>query len=361
MNYQVLARKWRPQIFNEIEGQKHIVTALTNSILNKRIHHSFLFYGTRGTGKTSTARILAKTLNCTNKTTENPCRICQNCQDIENNKFFDLIEIDGASKTKVDDIKDILENIQYSPIQGKYKIYLIDEVHMLSKHSFNALLKYLDEPPQHIKFILATTNLDKIPQTIISRCLLFNFKPISQSTIYQTIKKILNKEEIIFENLAIKNIALYAKGSLRDGLNFTDHAIAMSQGNLTNDVILNITGNISDTKTMELLLSIINKDGMLLINSINSIATLQPNWERVLLNILKFLHHIAMVQLFDVTWKNNDLNKTEECTLITLSKTISPKIIRKYYQELIIGVKELKFAPTDQIGFEMSLLRIFDI
>ncbi|CAL4324929.1 DNA polymerase III subunit tau, partial [isoform gamma] [Buchnera aphidicola (Eriosoma lanigerum)] len=361
MNYKVLARKWRPQSFDQISGQKHIIQAINNSLLINKIHHAWLLYGIRGTGKTSIARILAKTLNCTNLTNIQACRICNNCINIENGTFLDLIEVDAASRTKIEDMKDLLNNIHYAPIKGKYKIYLIDEIHMLSKHSFNALLKNIEEPPDYIKFIFATTNIEKIPKTIISRCLQFNLKPISESEICKRIKKILIQENITFEENAIKHIAIFSEGSLRDGLSLTEHAIALGKGNISTNLVYEITGSISDQLAIQIVSALLNNNTELIINIFNEMNQNNIEWDQILSTILRILHHIAMIQSFPLMWKNTNINKIHNNILQNLIHTISPITIHKCYQELIIGKKELKFAPNAKIGVEMALLRLINL
>ncbi|CAL4324857.1 DNA polymerase III subunit tau, partial [isoform gamma] [Buchnera aphidicola (Eriosoma grossulariae)] len=361
MKYQVLARKWRPQNLDQIAGQKNIIQAIKNSFILNRIHHAWLLYGMRGTGKTSIARILAKILNCKNKNNEIACRICTNCKNIEKGTFLDLIEVDAASRTKVEDMKDLLKNIQYLPIEGQLKIYLIDEVHMLSRHSFNALLNYIEEPPIHVKFILATTNIEKVPKTIISRCLQLNLKPIKELEIIDKIKYILKKEKINFEEHAIKYIARVSEGSLRDALSLTEHAILIGKGMISVQLILVITGSLHDHQSIKIITALLNNHTVSITYIFKKINQLNIEWDQILLNILRILHQIAMIQSFQSTWDNYEFSKTNHNQLIYLAKSISPLLIHKSYQELLLGRKELPFAPNSKIGVEMSLLRLINI
>ena len=242
MSYQVLARKWRPKTFADVVGQQHVLTALANGLRENRLHHAYLFSGTRGVGKTSIARLFAKGLNCVNGVTAEPCGVCEHCKAIEEGNFIDLIEIDAASRTKVEDTRELLDNVQYKPVLGRYKVYLIDEVHMLSRHSFNALLKTLEEPPEYVKFLLATTDPHKLPVTILSRCMQFHLKALEPSQIANHLGYILNQEQIPFESLALDKLANAAQGSLRDSLSLTDQAIAMSNGNVTLNIVNEMLG-----------------------------------------------------------------------------------------------------------------------
>ncbi|HXK00538.1 MAG TPA: DNA polymerase III subunit gamma/tau, partial [Buchnera sp. (in: enterobacteria)] len=282
MNYQILARKWRPQSFDQVVGQKYILQAISNSLSLGQIHHAWLFSGPRGTGKTTISRLLAKSLNCIDGITSTPCRTCANCQNIEKGIFLDLLEVDAASKTKIEDIRELLDNIQYSPIQGRFIIYLIDEIHMLSKHSFNCLLKILEEPPKHVKFILATTNPEKIPRTIISRCLQFNLKELETTEIFIKLKKILNYEKIIYDIKALKIISRTASGSLRDALNLTEQAISIGKGSISIKNITNMLGTINETQSLTLTIAILQQDANKIISLINTFNIQGIHWEEVL-------------------------------------------------------------------------------
>ena len=308
MSYQVLARKWRPQTFADVVGQEHVLTALANGLSLGRIHHAYLFSGTRGVGKTSIARLLAKGLNCETGITATPCGVCDNCREIEQGRFVDLIEIDAASRTKVEDTRDLLDNVQYAPARGRFKVYLIDEVHMLSRHSFNALLKTLEEPPEHVKFLLATTDPQKLPVTILSRCLQFHLKALDVEQIRHQLEHILNEEHIAHEPRALQLLARAAEGSLRDALSLTDQAIASGDGQVSTQAVSAMLGTL-----------------------------------------------IAMVQLSPAAL-GNDMAAIE-LRMRELARTIPPTDIQLYYQTLLIGRKELPYAPDRRMGVEMTLLR----
>ena len=297
MSYQVLARKWRPRNFSELAGQEHVQRALINALESDRLHHAFLFTGTRGVGKTTIARILAKSLNCEKGISATPCGECSACREINEGRFIDLIEVDAASKTKVEDTRDLLENVQYAPTRGRYKVYLIDEVHMLSTHSFNALLKTLEEPPPHVKFLLATTDPQKLPVTILSRCLQFNLKRLPADLITEYLEKILQQEKIIFDNTAIALIAEAADGSMRDALSLLDQAIAYGGGELKDAEVRTMLGTVDKTHVFELLQALANRDSTLLLNSIEQLASHSADFENALNEILSLLHRIALTQI----------------------------------------------------------------
>lgn len=361
MNYQILARKWRPQSFNQVIGQKYILQAISNSLSLGRIHHAWLFSGPRGTGKTTISRLLAKSLNCADGITSTPCRKCTNCKSIEKGVFLDLLEVDAASKTKIEDIRELLDNIQYSPIQGRFIIYLIDEIHMLSRHSFNSLLKTLEEPPKHVKFILATTNPEKIPKTIISRCLQFNLKELETAEILTKLKKILDYENIIYDIKALTMISRTASGSLRDALNLTEQAISIGQGSISIKNITHMLGTINETQSLILTIAILKKNANKIISLLDTFNVQGINWEEVLIEVLRTLHHIAMLQKIPLLWKNDCYDVNENNLLLKISNTVNNVDIQSYYTMLISGRKELHMAPNYKIGLEMILLRTLNI
>ncbi|XUK72431.1 DNA polymerase III subunit gamma/tau [Erwinia rhapontici] len=297
MSYQVLARKWRPQAFTEVVGQQHVLTALANGLSLGRIHHAYLFSGTRGVGKTTIARLLAKGLNCETGITATPCGKCDNCREIEQGRFVDLIEIDAASRTKVEDTRDLLDNVQYAPARGRFKVYLIDEVHMLSRHSFNALLKTLEEPPEHVKFLLATTDPQKLPVTILSRCLQFHLKALDQEQIRGQLEHVLQAEQISAETRALQLLARAADGSMRDALSLTDQAIAMGQGQVTTSTVNDMLGTLDDEQPLALIEALVHADGAEVMALLNQAAARGVEWEALLVEMLTLLHRVAMIQL----------------------------------------------------------------
>ena len=297
MSYQVLARKWRPQTFADVVGQEHVLTALANGLSLGRIHHAYLFSGTRGVGKTTIARLLAKGLNCETGITATPCGQCDNCREIEQGRFVDLIEIDAASRTKVEDTRDLLDNVQYAPARGRFKVYLIDEVHMLSRHSFNALLKTLEEPPPHVKFLLATTDPQKLPVTILSRCLQFHLKALDVDQIRQQLETVLTAEQITSDARALQLLARAADGSMRDALSLTDQAIAMGQGQVTAATVSQMLGTLDDEQPLAILEALVSADGEKVMAQVAQAASRGVDWENLLVETLALLHRIAMVQL----------------------------------------------------------------
>ncbi|QCI26891.1 DNA polymerase III subunit gamma/tau [Buchnera aphidicola (Thelaxes californica)] len=362
MTHKILSKKWRPQSFHEITGQHFVVKALKNSLILNKIHQAWIFYGTRGIGKTSLARILAKSLNCIKLSQGEPCKKCSHCKAIEKGNFIDLIEIDGASKTKVEDIKEILENIQYSPIQGLYKIYLIDEVHMLSKHSFHALLKTLEEPPKHVKFILATTDIKKVPETIISRCLSFSLKTLNETEIFCHIKNILKQENIEYEEKGIKIIAEQSKGSIRDALNILEQAIAIGNGKVNSIQIFQMFGIIENKIIFLITQSLLLRDFKYILNFIQKTKDFEINWKDLLINIMKTIHQIILIKHINHQEKKNDYDKYhKKKTIFNLANSCHMNQLHLYYRILIVGLKEIELAPTQKIGAEMTLLRILNI
>lgn len=355
MSYQVLARKWRPQTFHQLVGQEHVKQALVNALNEQRLHHAYLFTGTRGVGKTTIARIFAKSLNCDEGITSNPCGQCQSCLDIEAGKFIDLIEIDAASRTKVEDTREILDNVQYAPTRGRYKVYLIDEVHMLSKHSFNALLKTLEEPPEHVKFLLATTDPQKLPITILSRCLQFNLNAMSQSQIVSQLTHILPQEQIQFEEPALKALAKAADGSMRDALSLTDQAIAQTNAQLTLAAVQEMLGLMDVSHAVSILASVLCQDAPAVLDEVAQIAVKNGNYLAVLDDLIALLHAIQLTQLVPQAAK---ISVFSESDIATLSEQINPQQVQLFYQLLLNGKKDLQWAPEQKLGFEMVLLRL---
>ncbi|EFQ1214807.1 DNA polymerase III subunit gamma/tau [Salmonella enterica subsp. enterica serovar Kentucky] len=355
MSYQVLARKWRPQTFADVVGQEHVLTALANGLSLGRIHHAYLFSGTRGVGKTSIARLLAKGLNCETGITATPCGVCDNCREIEQGRFVDLIEIDAASRTKVEDTRDLLDNVQYAPARGRFKVYLIDEVHMLSRHSFNALLKTLEEPPAHVKFLLATTDPQKLPVTILSRCLQFHLKALDVEQIRHQLEHILNEEHIAHEPRALQLLSRAADGSLRDALSLTDQAIASGDGQVSTQAVSAMLGTLDDDQALSLVEAVVDANGERVMSLINEAAARGIEWEALLVEMLSLLHRIAMVQLSPAAL-GSDMAAIEQ-RMRELARTVPPGDLQLYYHTLLIGRKELPWAPDRRMGVEMTLLR----
>ncbi|WP_434795761.1 DNA polymerase III subunit gamma/tau [Citrobacter europaeus] len=355
MSYQVLARKWRPQTFADVVGQEHVLTALANGLSLGRIHHAYLFSGTRGVGKTSIARLLAKGLNCETGITATPCGVCDNCREIEQGRFVDLIEIDAASRTKVEDTRDLLDNVQYAPARGRFKVYLIDEVHMLSRHSFNALLKTLEEPPAHVKFLLATTDPQKLPVTILSRCLQFHLKALDVDQIRHQLEHILKEEHIAHEPRALQLLARAADGSLRDALSLTDQAIASGDGQVSTDAVSTMLGTLDDDQALSLVEAVVAADGERVMTLVNDAAARGIEWEALLVEMSALLHRIAMVQLSPAAL-GSDMAAIEQ-RMRELARIVPPTDVQLYYQTLLIGRKELPYAPDRRMGVEMTLLR----
>ena len=355
MSYQVLARKWRPQAFADVVGQEHVLTALANGLSLGRIHHAYLFSGTRGVGKTSIARLLAKGLNCETGITSTPCGQCDNCREIEQGRFVDLIEIDAASRTKVEDTRDLLDNVQYAPARGRFKVYLIDEVHMLSRHSFNALLKTLEEPPSHVKFLLATTDPQKLPVTILSRCLQFHLKALDVEQIQQQLAHVLQQEQIAAEPRALHLLARAADGSMRDALSLADQAIAMGQGSVTRDTVAQMLGTLDDEQPLALIEALVDGQGEQVMALLNQAASRGVEWEALLVEMLRLLHRIAMVQLLPSSLSEDDLSQADR--LRELARVLPPADVQLYYQTLLMGRKDLPLAPDRRLGVEMTLLR----
>lgn len=351
MSYQVLARKWRPKNFSEVVGQSHVLTALENGLKENRLHHAYLFSGTRGVGKTSIARLFAKGLNCVNGITADPCGECENCKAIEAGNFIDLIEIDAASRTKVEDTRELLDNVQYKPVVGRYKVYLIDEVHMLSRHSFNALLKTLEEPPEYVKFLLATTDPQKLPVTILSRCMQFHLKALDEPQISAHLNRVLTAENIPFDAPALDKLAKAAQGSIRDSLSLTEQAIAMGNGKVSTDVVNSMLGLLDEDQPIEIIYALHQGNGERLMKTIQTVAEKAGDWDELLAETAEKLHQIALMQLLakSATDENDHLG--------FLAKHISPEDVQFFYQVIVSGRKELASAPNRRIGAEMTLLR----
>ena len=355
MSYTALARKWRPKKFAELVGQEHVRRALVNALETGRVHHAFLFTGTRGVGKTTIARIFAKCLNCEKGVTPEPCGVCSSCVEIDSGRFVDLIEVDAASRTKVDDTRELLDNVQYAPTRGRYKVYLIDEVHMLSTHSFNALLKTLEEPPPHVKFLLATTDPQKLPVTVLSRCLQFNLKRMPVGQIAEHMKALLEKEGVAFEPAGLRLVAQAADGSMRDGLSLLDQLIAFGGGKAGEEEARAMLGTISRDhveRLAELLASMNVQDLMKCARSLEEFA---PDYAQVLDELAGLLVRVAMKQTVS-EFEGDDLYAPE--LLERLAKALSPEDIQLYYQTAIIGRRDLALAPDPRTGFEMTLLRM---
>ena len=355
MSYTALARKWRPKRFDELTGQEHVLQALSNALATQRVHHAFLFTGTRGVGKTTIARILAKCLNCDTGMTPTPCGTCATCREIDEGRFVDLIEVDAASRTKVEDTRELLENVQYAPTRGRYKVYLIDEVHMLSNNSFNALLKTLEEPPPHVKFLLATTDPQKLPVTVLSRCLQFNLKRLPVSLIAQRMKFILDAENLGYEAPGIRLLAEAADGSMRDGLSLLDQLLAFGGGRATEAAARAMLATV-DRKQVEQLLKLIGSgDAQTVLAFARSLEEWAPDYADMLDEIASLLVQVAMKQALPA-YEGDELHP--ESLLAELAAAISPEDVQLHYQTVILGRRDLAWAPDPRSGFEMTLLRI---
>jgi len=357
MSYIVLARKWRPKRFAEMVGQEHVLRALANALDSGKVHHAFLFTGTRGVGKTTIARILAKSLNCeTAGVSSNPCGVCAACREIDEGRFVDLIEVDAASRTKVDDTRDLLDNVQYAPTRGRYKVYLIDEVHMLSNHSFNALLKTLEEPPPHVKFLLATTDPQKLPVTVLSRCLQFSLKRLPASLIAERLKFIAGAENLAFDPAAMALLARAAEGSMRDALSLLDQLIAFGGGALNEVDARAMLGTIDRGHVGRLIDALARADGPALLAEVKELDRDAPDYDRALVELAAFLQRIAIVQIVpDAALQDEEFDAD---SLTRLAQSISPEDAQLYYQIALGGRRDLAMAPEPRAGFEMTLLRM---
>ena len=356
MSYVALARKWRPKRFAEMVGQEHVLRALSNSLDSGKVHHAFLFTGTRGVGKTTVARILAKSLNCETGVSANPCGICAACREIDEGRFVDLIEVDAASRTKVDDTREMLDNVQYSPTRGRYKVYLIDEVHMLSNHSFNALLKTFEEPPPHVKFLLATTDPQKLPVTVLSRCLQFSLKRLPATLIGERLKFIAAAEKLEFEPAAVALLARAAEGSMRDALSLMDQLIAFGGGTLNEANTRAMLGTIDRGHVTRIIEALSRQDGPALLAQVRELDRDAPDYDRALIELAAFLQRIAIVQIVPDAAQQDEEFDAESLT--RLSRAMSPEDVQLYYQIALGGRRDLAMAPEPRVGFEMSLLRM---
>lgn len=355
MSYQVLARKWRPQTFRDLVGQEHVVQALVNGLDQDRVHHAFLLTGTRGVGKTTIARILAKCLNCEQGVSSQPCGECSSCIDVDEGRFIDMMEIDAASKTKVDDTRELLETVQFTPTRGRYKVYIIDEVHMLSGHSFNALLKTLEEPPPHVKFVLATTDPQKLPITILSRCLRFSLTRLLPGQIGDYLGKILQAESIEAEEAAILRIARAADGSMRDGLSLLDQAIAFGGGSLKDAEVASMLGSIDHKHVAAIIDALINADANALLEKVDELSLQSRNLESVLDEVAEAMHRIALLHAAPGF---RDPERADWESLVERAENISPEDAQLYYQIAITGRRDMGIAPDPRTGLEMTLLRM---
>ena len=356
MSYQVLARKWRPRKFAELVGQEHVVRALTNALDTGRMHHAYLFTGTRGVGKTTIARIFAKSLNCERGESADPCGECAVCTAVDAGRFVDLLEIDAASNTGVDDVREVIENAQYAPARGRFKVYLVDEVHMLSKPAFNALLKTLEEPPPHVKFLLATTDPQKLPVTVLSRCLKFNLKRLLPEQISGQMRHILGAENIPYEDAAIAELARGADGSLRDGLSLLDQAIAYGGGSLRVDDVRAMLGSVARGQVLGLLDALAAGSGEALMAECTRIASFSPDFGGVLDDLASVLHRIQLIQL--IPGYRPDEDGSDDGALVALAQQLAPEDVQLYYQIATTGRRDLALAPDARTGFEMALLRM---
>ncbi|MCL6417272.1 DNA polymerase III subunit gamma/tau [Aestuariirhabdus sp. Z084] len=355
MSYQVLARKWRPRIFREMVGQTHVLQALINALDHDRLHHAYLFTGTRGVGKTTIARILAKCLNCEAGVSSEPCGQCGSCKEIEEGRFVDLIEVDAASRTKVEDTRELLDNVQYAPTRGRYKVYLIDEVHMLSTHSFNALLKTLEEPPPHVKFLLATTDPQKLPVTILSRCLQFSLKNMSPERVVSHLQHILEQEVIPFEEAALWQLGRSADGSMRDALSLTDQAIAYGGGRVTEQEVSVMLGTIDQSQVYQIIEALVAGNVTDSLSAVNSLAEFSPDFAKVLSDMLSVMHRMALAQALPDAVDNSQGDRDR---VLQLASRVTAEDLHLFYQIALVGRKDLPLAPDPKAGFEMVLLRM---
>lgn len=351
----VLARKWRPKNFAQLAGQEHVVQALSNALSQNRLHHAYLFTGTRGVGKTTIARIFAKSLNCLTGITATPCGECSACKEIDSGRFVDLIELDAASNTQVDSMRELLESALYAPTSARFKVYIIDEVHMLSKSAFNAMLKTLEEPPAHVKFILATTDPQKIPVTVLSRCLQFNLKQLPPALIAGHLQYVLEQEQIAFDVAAVNLVARAASGSMRDALSLMDQAIAFSAGSVAEDVVRNMLGAIDQSYLFELLTALQQQNGSQLLAVADNMASRSIAFDAALQELASLLHRIALAQTVPQAIAEDDPNRA---AVLELARIFSPEDVQLFYQIAIHGRDEIDLAPDEYAGFTMTLLRM---
>lgn len=355
MSYQVLARKWRPRTFEDMVGQEHVLQALIHALESQRLHHAYLFTGTRGVGKTTIGRLLARCLNCETGITAKPCGVCGSCREIQEGRFVDLIEIDAASRTGVDDMRELTDNVQYSPTRGRFKVYLIDEVHMLTNQSFNAFLKTLEEPPEHVKFLLATTDPQKLPVTVLSRCLQFNLKRMTPEHIAGHLNHVLTAEKIPFEEPALWLLARAADGSMRDALSLTDQAIAFGNQQLAASDVSSMLGTINQRDIESLVGTLVGRDGPALLTEISRIADFAPDYGVILADLLSLFHRVTMEQVVPGS-ADNALGDAHQ--IQALAKKLSAEDAQLFYQVALMGRKDLAITPDARMGFEMTLLRM---
>lgn len=355
MAYQVLARKWRPRRFSDLVGQAHVVGALVNALKQNRLHHAYLLTGTRGVGKTTIARILAKSLNCDQPHEGEPCGQCASCTQIDSGRFVDLLEIDAASNTGIDNIREVLENAQYAPTAGKYKVYIIDEVHMLSKSAFNAMLKTLEEPPEHVKFILATTDPHKVPITVLSRCLQFVLRNLNIEQVAGHLKHVLTQENIVFEDKALHLLGRAAAGSMRDALSLLDQSIALGSGNVSEENVRQMLGVVDRQYLFDLLNAVTQQDSAAVWHNVREMAARSVGFDTVLGEMAVLLQELALLQAVPTA---GDENHPEHATLLTLAQALSAEEIQLYYQCVLRGKHDLPLAPDEYSGFLMTVLRM---
>ena len=355
MAYQVLARKWRPKTFADLVGQEHVVKALRNALDEGRLHHAYLLTGTRGVGKTTIARILAKSLNCGHAEHGEPCGVCESCTQIDAGRYVDLLEIDAASNTGIDNIREVLENAQYAPTAGRYKVYIIDEVHMLSKSAFNAMLKTLEEPPEHVKFILATTDPHKVPVTVLSRCLQFVLRNMTTQQVADHLAHVLESEKIPYESTALQLIGRAGAGSMRDALSLLDQAIAMGSGSVAEQDVRQMIGAVDKQYLYELLAGIVNRDGKALLGKAQEMAARAIGFDSALSELAMLLQRLALIQAVPSALAGDD---PERENLLNFVRALSGEQIQLYYQCVIHGKQDLSLAPDEYAGFVMTLLRM---
>lgn len=354
MSYQVLARKWRPRSFDDMVGQQHVVRALSNALDRDQLHHAYLFTGTRGVGKTTLARILSKALNCEQGVGSHPCGVCSACREIDSGRFVDLLEVDAASRTKVDQTRELLENVPYAPARARFKVYLIDEVHMFSGHSFNALLKTLEEPPPHVKFLLATTDPQKIPVTVLSRCLQLNLRRLLPGEIVDRLRYVLEQEGLEFESAALPLLARAADGSLRDALSLLDQAIAFGGGRIVEAETRAMLGTVSGDLALDILDALAAGDGAAVLGAVERVAAMTPDFAELLRELIGLLHRLALIQQAPKTLAEDDPDRPR---LLALAERLAPEDVQLFYQVTLTGQSDLPLAPDPRGGLEMVLLR----
>jgi DNA polymerase-3 subunit gamma/tau len=355
MSYQVLARKWRPRFFDEMVGQEHVLKALINALNEQRLHHAYLFTGTRGVGKTTIARILAKCLNCEQGISARPCGECSSCREIAEGRFVDLIEVDAASRTKVEDTRELLDNVQYAPTRGRFKVYLIDEVHMLSTHSFNALLKTLEEPPEHVKFLLATTDPQKLPVTVLSRCLQFSLKNMTPESIVGYLETVLQAEDIRYETPALWQLGRAAQGSMRDALSLTDQAIAFGEGTVLETQVTSMLGTMDRGRLFKMAEVMARANAREVLTEVAEMAEHGPDFDEVVQGLLTIWHRAALAQIVPDAIENSQGDRD---AVLALAVAMNGEDLQLYYQIALSGRKDLALAPDPRQGFEMLLLRM---